>query len=453
MVPLILLTWPSLFLVLVHGLHIPLAEQVVLSSPEPARTGILRRFLIDKSLPGEVKGVIEDLMHAGADLWHASKHQVDVYIPPSVADTPFLSHQGDVEYTDSNVSFFPISTPSPSTWNLSSLSNSTFHESYHTLEDIENFTAQLAELHPDLVKLVNIGHSAEGREMVALEIAKSKGQNKKGHGISESEFAAKKHGFVITGAQHSREWIAVSTAMYLAHALVADASEPHSLASLLNHFDFHMVLVPNPDGYKNRQVVGPNEKCIGLDMNRNWGHKWKPTADFPFALDNTKNKKKKGPNVPTDPCSHWYPGHRAFESPEVNNIANYITTLPRLRTFIDLRAYGQMLSAPFSYTCKRDPKDAEDQIEAAMGAARAIKEVHGTVFTTGTLCEMLYRAPGNVVDYMYAKAGIKYSYAAHLRDTGTYGFDLPPHWIRPVGEETVNMIKSLAHFIVDKKSG
>ncbi len=86
---------------------------------------------------------------------------------------------------------------------------------------------------------------------------------------------------------------------------------------------------------------------------------------------------------------------------------------------------------------------------------------------------MLYRAPGNVVDYMYAKAGIKYSYAAHLRDTGTvrnlggecaykillivsryqYGFDLPPQWIRPVGEETVNMIKSIAHFIVDKKSG
>lgn len=29
------------------------------------------------------------------------------------------------------------------------------------------------------------------------------------------------------------------------------------------------------------------------------------------------------------------------------------------------------------------------------------------------------RAPGNVVDWMYAKAGIKYSYAVHLRDTGT----------------------------------
>ncbi len=32
------------------------------------------------------------------------------------------------------------------------------------------------------------------------------------------------------------------------------------------------------------------------------------------------------------------------------------------------------------------------------------------------------RAPGNIVDYMYAKAGIKFSYAVHLRDTGTVRF-------------------------------
>jgi hypothetical protein len=32
---------------------------------------------------------------------------------------------------------------------------------------------------------------------------------------------------------------------------------------------------------------------------------------------------------------------------------------------------------------------------------------------------MLYRSPGNIVDWMYKRAGIKYSYAVHLRDTGT----------------------------------
>ena len=32
---------------------------------------------------------------------------------------------------------------------------------------------------------------------------------------------------------------------------------------------------------------------------------------------------------------------------------------------------------------------------------------------------MLYSAPGNVIDWMYARQKIKYSYAVHLRDTGT----------------------------------
>jgi hypothetical protein len=66
---------------------------------------------------------------------------------------------------------------------------------------------------------------------------------------------------------------------------------------------------------------------------------------------------------------------------------------------------------------------------------------------------------------MYKKMGVKYSFAAHLRDTGTvgidpnflanpfssiysqYGFALPEQWIRPVGEETSRMIEYLADFI------
>lgn len=85
----------------------------------------------------------------------------------------------------------------------------------------------------------------------------------------------------------------------------------------------------------------------------------------------------------------------------------------------------------------------------------------------------MYSAPGNIVDYMYARAGIKYAYAAFLRDTGTvsiagfdsstlpsvlidiyvcqYGFVLPPEWIRPVGEETANMVNYIARFIAKQK--
>lgn len=199
-------------------------------------------------------------------------------------------------------------------------------------------------------------------------------------------------------------------------------------------------------------------------MNRNWGSHWKSHSDHPLLRsqdtdddDDLKKKKKKGP---ADPCSHWYPGHRAFEAPEVNNLANYITAVNGVGNgagkggivgFLDLRSYGQMLAAPYSYKCNKMPKDAEDQMEALHGAAMAGRSLYGTPFATGSLCELLYTAPGNILDYIYSAAGIKYTYAAFLRDTGTYGFALPPSWIRPVGEETGDIVMYLAKFIARQR--
>ena len=42
--------------------------------------------------------------------------------------------------------------------------------------------------------------------------------------------------------------------------------------------------------------------------------------------------------------------------------------------------YIYIVSTPYSYSCKRFAKDAEDQLEAAMGASHSLKAVHGTVF-------------------------------------------------------------------------
>lgn len=120
------------------------------------------------------------------------------------------------------------------------------------------------------------------------------------------------------------------------------------------------------------------------------GYKWKPDAPL------QQREGDAAPREPTDPCSHWYPGLRPFQAPEVNNIANWVMTLPNLVGFFDLRSYGQMracastfppsdtdttpVSSPYSYSCKRVPADAEDQIEAGLGAARALMDVHGTEF-------------------------------------------------------------------------
>ncbi|KAJ7466640.1 peptidase M14 [Mycena galericulata] len=416
--PVLLLSIPFLATASAHE------QQHILSAPTP---GTLRRFHTNTT-----QSLVETLRLAqthGLDIWQIrteSTPYMDIYSPPHAPSLPeallatphAMSDIGvppprrvDADSADSN----------PDDWALDTLANSTFHNAYHPQFEVDAFIHALARLHPAQVDVLRLGHSAEERELLGLRISAAPENG------SEKE---KKMGFMVLGPQHAREWVATSTALYIAHALLAPANETDSLAHLLKAYDFHILPSPNPDGYvhtwdadrfwyKNRQVVGPNAACVGIDMNRNWGAHWKPHADTP---NKKKNKKKK---EPADPCSHWYPGHRAFEAPEVNAVANYITKGPGgkgLAGFVELRSYGQMLAAPYSYKCDKLPKDAEDQMEALLGAAQAGRGVYGTGFATGTLCELLYRAPGNLLDYVYSAASIKYSYAAFLRDTRTLSF-------------------------------
>jgi hypothetical protein len=53
--------------------------------------------------------------------------------------------------------------------------------------------------------------------------------------------------------------------------------------------------------------------------------------------------------------------------------------------------YCSIVSTPFSYSCKKTPKDAEDQLEAISGAAFTIKKSHGTHYTVSAV------SPFNVV--------------------------------------------------------
>lgn len=122
--------------------------------------------------------------------------------------------------------------------------------------------------------------------------------------------------------------------------------------------------------YKNRLQLSPDATCVGVDMNRcvcrilsnsekvvhpmvgiGWGcvlqaeyvlgsntevqgYKWKASSDNLLMNLSTSS--------PAGSCSHWYPGNRPFQAPEVNNMENYFSRLPRLKAFLDLRSYGQM---------------------------------------------------------------------------------------------------------------
>lgn len=96
---------------------------------------------------------------------------------------------------------------------------------------------------------------------------------------------------------------------------------------------------------------------------------------------------------------------------------------------------------PLGYSCSGSAPDNAALAAMATGAIAALKAVSGTVYKSGPICKTIYAVNGDSVDYSYEVTGIKYSYTAELRDTGTNGFVLPAAQILPTGKETWAGIK------------
>ena len=108
---------------------------------------------------------------------------------------------------------------------------------------------------------------------------------------------------------------------------------------------------------------------------------------------------------------------------------------------------------PYSYSCDSVTPDDENLFEGSIGAAKALRAVHGRAFEVGSVCQVSLTSPGESLDWTYAQAKIRWSFAAELRDTGVFGFLLPPGAIKPAGEEMVAAVESLAGFVLHKEAG
>lgn len=66
-----------------------------------------------------------------------------------------------------------------------------------------------------------------------------------------------------------------------------------------------------------------------------------------------------------------------------------------------------------------------------------------------SLC-FLDLAAGCSDDYAYGAANATYSYCMELRDTGKYGFLLPPNQIKPSGAEAFAAIRKMTQVIAEE---
>ena len=69
----------------------------------------------------------------------------------------------------------------------------------------------------------------------------------------------------------------------------------------------------------------------------------------------------------------------------------------------------------------------------------AILDTHGKNYTVGQSREVVgYAAGGTTEDYAYDGLNVPLTWVIELRDTGDWGFLLPPNQIKPTAEEMTN---------------
>lgn len=166
-----------------------------------------------------------------------------------------------------------------------------------------------------------------------------------------------KFGVFIDGGIHAREWISPAVATYIINDLANNAS---AHASLLETFDFYILPLINPDGYRhtcnyNRfwrksrrsfsfitDLIG----CRGIDLNRNWDFHWKEFGGAGFS-----------------PCSFIYAGSTPFSEPETKAIKDFINLNPEInwKFYMSLHSFGQKWMTPYGYG-REKPRDYDEMV-------------------------------------------------------------------------------------------
>lgn len=288
------------------------------------------------------------------------------------------------------------------------------HTSYHNIDEIYATLDQLATDFPDLVSNYVAGTTYEGRDIRVTALSSG------GDGTREAIW--------IDCGIHAREWVSSATCQWILDQLTSGYGTDEAITSLLDLYDFHVMTVTNPDGYaftwsddrlwrKNRVPYG-SLGCHGTDPNRNF--------DSDFG----------GPGTSDNPCSDIYHGPNAFSEAESSAVRDSIAELgDRVQIYVTLHSYSQLWMTPYGYT-HEFPANYDEQYRVAEIGVNALTAVHGTEFVYGNIADVIYMAAGGSSDWAYDAAGIQYAFALELRDTGYYGFLLPPEQIIPVGEET-----------------
>ena len=261
------------------------------------------------------------------------------------------------------------------------------YRSYDEAGGIRDELYDLAKRNPNLIKLVVLGRTVQGREIIALKVTRNARQLADGS----------RPDVLYMGTIHAREWIATEVTRRLLHYYVDNYPKDPAVRNLLDTRELWFMPVANPDGYqytfdverlwrKNLRDNNGDEQITvgdGVDLNRNYDERW--------------NYDNEGSS--TEFSSDTYRGPSAASEPETQAHQALIDRL-KFKFLVTYHSYGQLLLYPYGWQMTTPSLD--DPLFLAYSGTDARPAIEG--FDPGVGAD-LYTTNGTTDDYSYSKTG------------------------------------------------
>ncbi|SPP79671.1 zinc carboxypeptidase [Drosophila guanche] len=370
----------------------------------------------------EQRNLLEKLTEdrANVRLWHEAKDELHLMISPQ----SLSEFQTKVRQANASAEIFIANVQDlidmETTENSRGTSDEFGWKRYNSLAQIEAWLDEILARYPVITEGFIVGQSYEGRTIRGIKISYKSGNP----------------GVFIESNIHAREWITSATATWLINQFLT--SEDPLVRTLAESHDWYIVPVLNVDGFvythekdrmwrKTRQPSATSS-CIGADPNRNYDSHW---------MENN--------GASSNPCAENYGGPQPFSEPEIKAMSEFVAGIKdKVNVMLAFHSYSQLLLSPYGHTEEELPPNYDDLMEVAKAYADAVEAMpYGTVYRYGTASGILYIASGATNDWAYNEQDIQISYTIEFRDTGHYGFILPPVHIVPNAEEALFGIAAL----------
>ncbi|MFK4150081.1 M14 family zinc carboxypeptidase [Streptomyces sp. NPDC004065] len=235
--------------------------------PDPDEVKVFRADVTERQVPLLLKAGQD--AHELGDRSHKGRTTVELYLTARQADT--LRGQG-VHLTEHSLS-------ARAARRVDTAAQGVFRP-YGGKGGLKEEILRTARTHPGLTKVVSIGRTVRGQDILALKLSRNANRTKDGS----------KPAVLYMSNQHAREWITPEMTRRLMHYYLDHYAKDRRIRRIVDSTELWFVLSANPDGYdytfkdagtrlwrKNLRDVngdGVISTGDGVDLNRNFAYKW-----------------------------------------------------------------------------------------------------------------------------------------------------------------------------------